>query len=72
MEGQVICGDPPYVGLNEFTAAEKFADGEFPPRPCVGFTDSLWKTLEDCWQREPEMRPSVDDVLKELNAAVKA
>lgn len=69
---EVICGDPPHLGLKESTAAEKIVDGEFPQRPSVGFTDSLWKTLEDCLHREPRMRPSADDVLKKLNAASRA
>ena len=45
--------------------------GKVPARPEVGFTDSLWKTLESCWRVERKGRPSVDAVLKRLDEAVR-
>lgn len=69
---EVICGHRPYQGLNLWAAAVKFQKEEFPPRPDTGFTDSLWKTLEGCWQCRREMRPNADNVSGELDVASRA
>ena len=52
-------------------AVEELMGGKVPARPEVGFTDSLWKTLESCWRVERKGRPSVDAVLKRLDEAVR-
>ena len=69
---QVICGCRPHPELGEWAAAEKLQQGVLPLRPEVGFTDSLWKTLESCWQSQRNMRPSVNAVLRELDQASRA
>lgn len=69
---EVICGHLPHPELRSLAAAMKFEQGELPSRPEAGFTDSLWTTLESCWQRDRERRPKVDAVLEELKAASRA
>jgi len=68
---EVICGHRPFPLLIEWVAAMQFQEGKLPPRPKVGFTDSLWKTLESCWKVDRDKRPSVDAVLRELDKALR-
>lgn len=68
---QVICGHRPFPNLAERWAAQELWKGELPPRPEVGFTDSLWKTLGDCLKPEREERPNADTVLRKLDEALR-
>ena len=52
--------------------AVELMGGKLPARPEVGFTDSLWTTLESCWKVECKGRPSIDAVLRRLNEALRA
>jgi len=36
----------------------------------VGFSDELWRTVEQCWLEDRNARPSVGDILSCLNDAV--
>ena len=49
-----------YYTVTVFT---KVLKGERPSRT-ASFTDSLWKVLEWCWDRRPDTRPSIEDVLQ--------
>jgi len=69
---EVVCGYRPHPESGEWAAAEKLQQGVFPLRPKVGFTDSLWNTLESCWQAKREMRPNADDVLRKLDEGLRA
>ncbi|KAF9643492.1 kinase-like protein [Thelephora ganbajun] len=66
---EVVCGHRPFPELNELAAVNEFQQGKYPPWPAVGLTDPLWKTLQSCWWREREMRPSANTVLKRLGEA---
>ena len=35
----------------------------------LGFSDELWKTVEQCWLEDRNARPSVEDILSSLNEA---
>ena len=45
----------------------KVLEGERPTKPAnaveLGLSDEVWKLLEDCWQPQRALRPSVKDVL---------
>jgi len=58
--------------MQAWLAAAKLQREEFPERPEVGFTDSLWSTMESCWKVKPEKRPTADAVLRSLDEALKA
>ena len=68
---QIICGHRPFPHLGEWVAVGELLEGKLPVRPEVGFTDSLWRTLESCWKVERRERPSVDTVLRRLDEALK-
>jgi len=36
----------------------------------LGFSDELWRTVEQCWLEDRNTRPSVEDILSSLNGAV--
>jgi len=69
---EVICGHRPFPNLRSLAAVGELMKGKIPARPEVGFTDSLWKTLESCWELERGKRPSVDTVLRRLDEASRA
>ena len=68
---QVICGNRPFPGLRELAAANKLMEGVVPDRPEVGFPDSLWTKMRECLQLMPDGRPTVDDVLAELDKVLR-
>jgi len=47
--------------------------GGKPSKPAnaleLGLSDQVWKLLDDCWQSDRRLRPSVKDVLNRVNAA---
>jgi len=60
---ETISGHVPFRLHCDSAVRMKVLDGERPPRE-AWFTDSLWKTLELCWESQPEARPSVEEVLR--------
>ena len=64
---QVICGRAPFSDLPQNDIWPAILGGNHPTRPTAGFTDYLWETVESCWKRDPEYRPSIDVVLKRLD-----
>ena len=35
----------------------------------LGFNDELWRTVELCWLEDRNARPSVEEILSDLNEA---
>ena len=35
-----------------------------------GFSDELWRTIEQCWLEDRNARPIVEDIISSLNDAV--
>ena len=70
---EVVSGRVPLAPFREFVLVRKITDGERPERPDGvdggWFTDDLWGILNQCWETEPESRPSVEIVLKHLEQA---
>jgi len=62
---ETISGNLPFHKHSYFTVSLKVMEGERPPRG-VGFTESLWKMLEQCWISQPGGRPSIEDILQRL------
>ena len=66
---EVLTGQVPFPRYyNSLAAARRVVDGECPERPqgaeAVWFTDDLWEILEQCWLQQPNVRPTVEAVLK--------
>jgi len=67
---EVLSGQVPFQGDRDFVVVKRVLEGERPGRPRgaerVWFTDDLWGMLEQCWSSEPDDRPTVEDVLGNL------
>jgi hypothetical protein len=60
-----------YIRIHRLISTEVVTHGRRPQKPAVdspaylsyGFTESIWDMMETCWNREPRLRPSPDDLL---------
>ena len=64
---EVLSGQVPFgTQYTKYVVTSKIIDGERPVVPegpeRVWFTDDLWETLELCWSRQPEGRPTIGTV----------
>ena len=65
---ETISGHLPFHKYNDLAVLVKVLEGERPLRE-PGFADSLWEMLEQCWTPQPDIRPSVQDILQCLEGA---
>jgi len=65
---ETISGRVPFHRHGDLTVIVKVLAGERPPRG-VGFTETLWETLELCWVSQPSNRPSIEYVQQCLERA---
>jgi hypothetical protein len=61
----VLTGTSPFARRAKTELACKVVlEDERPRRPRdsekLGFTDEVWEVLENCWDKDPSARPSVD------------
>jgi serine/threonine protein kinase len=64
---EVLSEEPPFARDKDFIVMRKVIEGERPERPeGAGFTDGLWRMLEQCWLPSPKNRPTVEAVLESL------
>ena len=71
---QVLCGHVPYYNLvREAVVMGAIVEGDRPKKPKnasrLGFTEELWKTIEQCWLEDRNARPSVETIRSRLNDA---
>ena len=74
MAPQVLCGHHPYVEIElDILVVNAIIEGVRPEKPegaaSLGFTENLWRILEQCWVEDRSARPSVEDILPYLNDA---
>jgi len=67
---EVLSGQVPFQGDRDILVIQRVVEGGRPGRPRgvegVWFTDDLWGMLERCWSPEPDDRPTVEEVLGNL------
>ena len=65
---EVLNGQAPFAPFYQFVVMCKVIGGERPQRPGgvegARFTDDLWRMLYQCWETQPERRPSGSAVLE--------
>ena len=65
---EVLSGQAPFAQFHPGMVVLKVLQGERPVRPNglegTRFTDGLWRTLNLCWDAQPQRRPSVGAVLE--------
>ncbi|KAF7325333.1 Protein kinase domain-containing protein [Mycena venus] len=71
---EMLTGKPPFSELCTVVAViAAVLTGERPLRPasCLGAPplDGLWNLLQDCWQEQPEARPTASHIVKLLMGA---
>ncbi|KAF9647120.1 kinase-like protein [Thelephora ganbajun] len=73
---QVLTGTLPFGKRSGPDVTFKVLGGDKPPKPAnaleLGLSDKVWELLEDCWQTERTLRPSVKDILGRVKAAASA
>ncbi|KAJ1306306.1 hypothetical protein OPQ81_011005 [Rhizoctonia solani] len=69
---EVITGHPPYESLGDVAALSKIMTKTHPARPeshipsGIRQADLLWLLLTDCWNPNPEDRPTASEVREEM------
>jgi serine/threonine protein kinase len=69
---EILTGEAPYAKMyprNEQVIVNVIMHGARPLRPHQEvFSDDLWKLLEQCWNSDPKLRGSIDEVADKLIA----
>ncbi|KAF9644350.1 kinase-like protein [Thelephora ganbajun] len=71
---EVLCGNAPYWEIeNELIVMNTITNGGRPQKPeaaeSLGFTNELWRIVEQCWSVDTNTRPDVRTMLSHLNHA---
>ncbi|KAF9644736.1 kinase-like protein [Thelephora ganbajun] len=70
---QVLTGEIPFRRLRQTELAYSVVKGLRPNKPenpaAIGFSDSLWDFVQQCWDDNRELRPTVSEVVIHLEAA---
>jgi serine/threonine protein kinase len=60
---ETISGNLPFHKDTDLTVFAKVIQGKRPLRG-AGFRSDLWRMLERCWDSQPSVRPTIEDVLR--------
>ena len=67
---EVLSGQAPFSRSSNLIVMRKIVEGEHPDRPqgpeAVWFTDDLWGVLKQCWSPKPNLRPTIESVLENM------
>ena len=70
---QVLTGTLPFGKRPGWEVVFKVVEGTRPTKPenasQLGLSGKVWTLLEECWQTDRELRPSVRDVLGRVKSA---
>jgi hypothetical protein len=71
---EILCGHHPFVEIqSDVLVVNAIMEGVRPVKPegaaRLGFTEDLWRTLEQCWLEDRSVRPGVEEILRSLNDA---
>lgn len=72
---EVMTGDRPFhgLGLSDVAIMKAIAAGNLPARPTHTYPpleDYLWQIIRICWKMDPELRPSMQQVVNRLRRSV--
>ena len=70
----MLCGHHPYDEIqSDIMVVNEIMDGVRPKKPegakRLGFSNELWRTVEQCWLEDRNARPGVENILSSLNEA---
>ena len=69
---EILSGEPPFSNMQRDIAVMRELDnGKLPKHPgriamTQGLSDEMWALLQRCWQKKPELRPSIGDIRKSI------
>jgi len=70
---QVLTGETPFRGVRMGELSLDVIQGVRPSKPenasAIGFSDSLWRFVQRCWDGDAKLRPKAARVVKHLNKA---
>jgi hypothetical protein len=81
---QIFSGDSPFADIRiGWAIAAKVIRGERPFRPSdckpwgyncksLGLDDEMWALVEDCWNTNPDLRPTAREIVQRLRPLVKS
>ena len=65
---KVFTGNVPFSNDTSVETMVAIMSGGRPPRPTHdALTDGLWELMQQCWTGDPDERPQISEVLKDLN-----
>ena len=71
---EVFTGEAPFAGQIPTKAAFRVLGGERPEMPQnaqqIGLTSEMWMLLEDCWDHDPQGRPTAKKILRKWKGFV--
>ena len=68
---KILAGVFPFANSPPTTVAVDVLSGKRPERPNhPGITDELWDMIQRCWDQEPQERPGMADVARDLRSIV--
>ena len=66
---QVFTGKCPFPELSDDAIALAICGGGRPPRPAdPAVPDQLWQLMQECWNEDPQLRPTPEEVLLALES----
>ena len=70
---QVLTGETPFRGIRTGEVSFNVVRGVRPTKPenasAIGFSDSLWRFIQRCWDGDMKLRPKVAEVVARLETA---
>ena len=70
---QILTGGLPFRGIGIAEMTMNVVQGMRPTKPenasAIGFSDSLWRFVERCWDGNMEWRPRITEVVSQLGRA---
>jgi len=70
---QILTGGLPFPGIGIAEITMNVVQGMRPTKPkiasAIGFSGSLWRFVERCWDGEMESRPKIAEVVSQLGRA---
>jgi len=72
---QVLTGEAPFRKIRQTELGFSVVQGVRPDKPenavAIGFSGSLWRFVQHCWDSDRDLRPRVAEVVTRLGKAAK-
>ncbi|KAJ3078291.1 tRNA 2'-phosphotransferase 1, partial [Physocladia obscura] len=73
---EILFREPPFFRENQDAIMYWVIDGEQPNRPSTSdaeeVPDACWELINECWNQDPKLRPSMDDVFQRISVLLES